>query len=171
MLTPRAPPPRTWQVALEYFNTTHTINTLSFGDRYLDGNGPSPSSSVLEGHHKIVQNSHVMHQVCTQFSNLDRNWSSLKACHAPLPRIVCTLCILKPSSGIRGQHVEGGGHPDEQHELVVASDLSRSSIQQACPPGMTTEGLRGDCLGGVLKCGMVHDTRPSFLFDRGTSMR
>lgn len=59
-------PPSLPQVALESFNTTHTINTLAFGDRPPAGHA-SPkhmlASAVLEGHHKTVQDTHAMHQV------------------------------------------------------------------------------------------------------------
>lgn len=54
------------QVALESFNTTHTINTLTFGDQPPPGH-VSPkhvvASTVLEGHQKTVQDTHAMHQV------------------------------------------------------------------------------------------------------------
>lgn len=59
-------PPAPAQVALESFNTTHTINTLTFGDSPPDGHA-SPkhvvASTVLEGHQKTVQDTHAMHQV------------------------------------------------------------------------------------------------------------
>ena len=62
----RVPSSRAPQVALESFNTTHTINTLAFGDRPPEGHA-SPkhvaASTVLEGHHKTVQDTHAMHQV------------------------------------------------------------------------------------------------------------
>eukprot|EP00903_Cladosiphon_okamuranus_P021822 g20066.t1 len=57
------------QVALESFNTTHTINKLTFGDRPPDGHA-SPkhvvASTLLEGHHKTVQDTHAMHQYFLQ---------------------------------------------------------------------------------------------------------
>jgi len=56
------------QVALESFNTTHTINTLTFGDQPPPGHASAKheaASTVLEGHHKTVQDTHAMHQVQT----------------------------------------------------------------------------------------------------------
>ncbi|CAN0109434.1 unnamed protein product [Ectocarpus sp. 6 AP-2014] len=57
------------QVALESFNTTHTINTLTFGDQPPPGHA-SPkhavASTVLEGHQKTVQDTHAMHQYFLQ---------------------------------------------------------------------------------------------------------
>lgn len=53
------------QVALESFNTTHTINKLTFGDPPPAGHASSKhmaASTVLEGHHKTVQDTHAMHQ-------------------------------------------------------------------------------------------------------------
>ncbi|CAM9961099.1 unnamed protein product [Pylaiella littoralis] len=57
------------QVALESFNTTHTINKLTFGDQPPFGHA-SPkhitASTVLEGHQKTVQDTHAMHQYFLQ---------------------------------------------------------------------------------------------------------
>ncbi|CAM9207679.1 unnamed protein product [Hapterophycus canaliculatus] len=57
------------RVALESFNTTHTINTLTFGEEPPSGHA-SPkhidASSVLGGHHKTVQDTHAMHQYFLQ---------------------------------------------------------------------------------------------------------
>lgn len=55
------------QMSLERFNTTHTIHSLSFGDQppreYASSAGHMSTSSVLDGHHKVVQDTHAMHQV------------------------------------------------------------------------------------------------------------
>ncbi|CAM9341257.1 unnamed protein product [Scytosiphon promiscuus] len=57
------------KVALESFNTTHTINALTFGEEPPSGHA-SPkhisASTVLEGHHKTVQDTHAMHQYFLQ---------------------------------------------------------------------------------------------------------
>eukprot|EP00904_Undaria_pinnatifida_P008970 jgi/Undpi1/5202/HiC_scaffold_2.g00484.m1 len=57
------------QVALETFNTTHTINTLTFGEQPPKGHASAKheaASTVLEGHHKTVQDTHAMHQYFLQ---------------------------------------------------------------------------------------------------------
>ncbi|CAM9773389.1 unnamed protein product [Laminaria digitata] len=57
------------KVALESFNTTHTINNLTFGDQPPPGHASAKheaASTVLEGHHKAVQDTHAMHQYFLQ---------------------------------------------------------------------------------------------------------
>lgn len=57
----------TFQMSLERFNTTHTIQSLSFGDQlprdYASSVEHVSTSSVLDGHHKVVQDTRAMHQV------------------------------------------------------------------------------------------------------------
>lgn len=51
---------------MEKFNTTHTIQGLSFGHLPPFEHASSKhiaASTLLEGHHKTVQDTHAMHQV------------------------------------------------------------------------------------------------------------
>lgn len=71
------------QVATERFNTTHTIVSLSFGNHShpaSDSKMDPASSSILEGHEKIVQDAHAMHQVTRYFQT--RNGERDAWCHS-----------------------------------------------------------------------------------------